>query len=203
MENLEPVDDEMQGQQTQQAEQAAPPEQSEVGILKKEIALLESQLQTMRDRYVRAMADLDNARKRARHELAEAQVHAQAGVLLDVLTIVDNFERALESIAPAAEASPEAKAVYEGVSLIYRQLVDMLARRGVRPIEAVGKPFDTHRHEAVVQVPTANSDEDGLVALETQRGYTFGDRVLRPAKVGVAVREEERGEKRETNGESG
>lgn len=203
MENQEPVDEQMQEQETPQAEQTASPEQSELDLLKKEVALLESQLQTMRDRYVRAMADLDNARKRARHELAEAQVHAQAGVLLDVLNIVDNFERALESMAPSVDASPETKAVHEGVSLIYRQLVDMLARRGVKPIETVGKPFDTHRHEAVVQVPTANSDEDGLVALETQRGYTFGDRVLRPAKVGVAVREEERGERRENNGESG
>jgi molecular chaperone GrpE len=203
MENREPVDEQMEGQEMPEAEQAVSPEQSEVEILKKEITLLESQLRTMRDRYVRAMADLDNARKRARHELAEAQVHAQAGVLLDVLNIVDNFERALESMAPGADASPETKAIYEGVSLIYRQLVDTLARRGVKAIEAVGKPFDTHRHEAVVQVPTANSDEDGVVALETQRGYTFGDRVLRPAKVGVAVREEERGEKRENNGESG
>ncbi len=187
--------------ETTAAEPEAP--QSELDMLKLDVARLEDQLQTMRDRYVRAMADLDNARKRARHEMAEAQVHAVAGVLLDVLTVVDNFERALETMAPGADASPESKAIYDGISLIYRQLVDLLSRRGVKPIEAVGKPFDTHRHEAVVQVPTRESQEDGIVALETQRGYLFGDRVLRPSKVGVAVREAESGEKKDGEGESG
>jgi molecular chaperone GrpE len=155
-----------------------------------EIARLEEQLQAMRDRYIRAMADLDNTRKRARHEMAEAQVHAVGGVLSDVLVIVDNFERALETMAPQANASPEMKAVYEGIVLIYRQFVDLLARRGVKPIVALGQPFDTRRHEAVMQAPAASAEEDGLVVIETQKGYLFGDRMLRPSKVGVAVMEE-------------
>jgi molecular chaperone GrpE len=177
--------------------------ESEVEALHKEIALLEDQLKTMRDRYVRAVADLDNNRKRARHEMAEAQVHAVAGVLLDVLAIVDNFERALETIAPGPEATPEMTAMYEGISLIYRQLTDMLARHGVRPIAAVGNAFDTRLHEAVVQVPVAEEEADGTVRLETQKGYLFGDRVLRPSRVGVAVRETPKEEKREGEGESG
>jgi molecular chaperone GrpE len=157
----------------------------------------------VRDRYLRAVADLDNARKRARHEMAEAQVQAAGGVLLEVLGIADNFERALETIAPGPEASAERRAMYEGVSLIYRQLLEMLVRHGVKPIEAVGKPFDTRLHEAVVQVPAEEEEADGLVTLETQRGYLFGDRVLRPSRVGVAVREHGREEKREGEGESG
>jgi molecular chaperone GrpE len=184
-----------------EAEAAA--ESPDVTALRKEIALLEGQLGAMRDRYVRAMADLDNARKRARHEMAEAQVRAASGVLLDVLSSVDNFERALETMAPRSDSPIEVKAMYDGVSLIYRQLVDMLARHGVRPIEAVGKPFDTHHHEAVVQVPVGDDASDGLVAVETQKGYLFGDRVLRPSKVGVAVREEGKVDRKNGEGESG
>lgn len=178
-------------------------EQTETEGLQKELAQLESQLATMRDRYLRAVADLDNARKRARQEMAEAQVQAVGGVLLEVLAIVDNFERALETITPGPGASKERKAMYEGVSLIHRQLLDMLARHGVKPIEAIGKPFDTRMHEAVVQVPVSNDEADGLVTVETQKGYLFGDRVLRPSRVGVAVRAEPKEEKREGEGESG
>ncbi len=178
-------------------------EPSEAEALRLQQAALEEQLKTLRERYLRALADLDNTRKRARHELAEAQLHAMAGVLLDILPVVDNFERALETITPSAEASPEVRATYDGIMLIYRQLVDTLARRGVKPIEAVGRPFDTHRHEAVVQVPAGDEEADGTVALETQKGYLLGERVLRPSKVGVAVREESREEKKEANGESG
>jgi molecular chaperone GrpE len=172
-------------------------------MLQQQVALLEAQLKTMRDSYLRAMADLDNTRKRARHELAEAQLRASADLLLDILPIVDNFERAQETMAPGPGAPPEVQAVYDGVSLIYRQLMDLLARRGVKSIEAVGKPFDTRRHEAVVQVPVASDEADGVVALETQKGYLLGDRVLRASKVGVAVREEPREEKKEGEGESG
>ncbi len=203
MGDVEEVKQEVKSQPGGAAAPTAEAASSDIELLKKEVSLLEGQLQSMRDRYVRAMADLDNTRKRARHESAEAQVHAVAGVLLDVLTVVDNFERAMETMKPGADASPETRAIYDGVSMIYRQLMDILGRRGVKPIEAMGKPFDTHRHEAVVQVPTRNSEEDGLVALETQRGYLFGDRVLRPSKVGVAVREAETSEKRGSEGESG
>jgi len=196
--------------QENQAGEAAPveggevaEESAEVEKLQAEVARLEEQGQMMRDRYLRAAADLDNARKRARNELAEAQVQAAGGVLLEVLAIADNFERALETIAPGPEASAERKAMYEGVSLIYRQLLEMLVRHGVRPIEAVGQPFDPRKHEAVVQVPAEGEDADGLVTLETQRGYLFGDRVLRPSRVGVAVREHPKEERREGEGESG
>jgi molecular chaperone GrpE len=161
----------------------------EIAVLQGRIAELEGELEEMRERWIRAVADLDNARKRARHEMAEAQLHAVAGVLRDILLVMDSFERALETGAPRADASAETKAVQEGLNLIYRQLQDMLTRRGARPIEAIGQPFDPRRHEAVAQVPATEGLEDGLVALEMQKGYLFGDRVLRPSKVAVAARE--------------
>jgi len=167
----------------------AAPTTDEVAALQTRVAALEEELRETRDRWVRAAADLDNARKRARHEMAEAQLQAIAGVLRDVLPVVDSFERAVETAAPGPDAAAETRAVYEGVSLIYRQLLEMLTRRGVKPMEATGQPFDPRRHEAVAQVPATEGLEDGVVALEMQKGYLLGERVLRPSKVAVAARE--------------
>jgi molecular chaperone GrpE len=161
--------------------------QSEVVVLQEEIALLEGQLQDIRDRYLRAIADLDNVRKRTRREVKDAQHRAAASVLLDILNVADNFERALGAAKEAKSVPSEVKAVYDGITLIYRQLMDTLARRGVKPIQAFGQRFDPGCHEAVAQVPAGPEQEEGVVALEVQRGYTYGDLVLRPTKVGVTV----------------
>jgi len=167
------------------AEEGAELEEPELEVLQREIGLLESQLQDMRDRYIRAVADLDNMRKRSRRDMKEAQQRAVSSLLLDLLVVVDNFERAL---GPArASARGEGKAVYDGVALIYRQLMDMLGRRGVKPIAAVGERFDPARHEAVAQVPAEPNQEEGTIALEVQKGYFHGEEVLRPSKVGVTV----------------
>jgi molecular chaperone GrpE len=163
----------------------------EIAALQGRVAEVQRDLEEMRERWIRAVADLDNARKRARHEMAEAQLQAVAGVLRDVLLVMDSFERALETGAPRADAPADTRVVHEGMNLIYRQLQDMLARRGAKPVEAIGQPFDPRRHEAVAQVPATEGLEDGVVALEMQKGYLFGDRVLRPSKVAVAVREAE------------
>jgi len=176
-------------------EQAAAEVFEGVAVLQKEMSLLEEQLRDMRDRYVRAMADLDNAHKLARRQVSEARLQAVSAVMLDLLAIIDNFERALEAIAPQAGRTEEAKAVYDGIVLIYRQLLDMLKRRSIRPIEAVvGKPFDPALHEAVVQVPPEKGQAEGTVAVEIQKGYLYGDQVLRPTKVGVVVPQTEEAE---------
>ena len=176
-------------------EQAAAELPEEVGVLQREMSLLEEQLRDMRDRYVRAMANLENAHKLARRQVSEARLQAVSAVVLDVLAIIDNFERALEAIAPQAGTTKEAKAVYDGIVLIYRQLLDVLKRRSIRPIEAVvGKPFDPARHEAVVQVPAEKGQTEGTVAVEIQKGYLYGDQVLRPSKVGVVVRQTDEAE---------
>ena len=170
-------------------EQEEAPKPSEIEVLQEEVALLGQQLQQMRDRYVRAVADLDNARKRARQAISEARYQAVGGVLLDLLTLLDNFERAMETVDLGPDAPPETQAVYHGVALIYRQLGEILERRGVKPIEAMGQLFDPSRHEAVTRVPVEEDQEEGTVAMEMQKGYMHGDRVLRPSRVGVAVHE--------------
>jgi len=184
-----PLAEEIAPAEEEPEEEEARREESEVEVLQKELALLEGQLRDMRDRYIRAVADLDNARKRARQEIAEARKSAAASVILDVLGIVDNLERALETAQAGPEAPEQTRAVYEGVSLIYRQFMDALERRGVKPIRALGERFDPKYHEAVAQVPASGDQRDGTIALEMQRGYLMGDRVLRPSRVGVVVRE--------------
>jgi molecular chaperone GrpE len=190
------------------AEELAPEQEgarvkSDAQVLQEEISLLEGQLQDMRNRYLRAVADLDNARKRARREMADAQLQAVADVLLELLPVVDNFERALETTEPAPGATDGTRAIHEGVALIYRQLMDMLAGRGVEAIEAMGQPFDPVLHEAVAQVPAGGEQEEGTVALELQKGYRLGKRVLRPSKVGVAIGEGEKNRNSQESGEAG
>ncbi|UCC67744.1 MAG: nucleotide exchange factor GrpE [Armatimonadota bacterium] len=169
-------------------------EESEVEVLQQELALLETQLQDMRDRYIRSVADLDNVRKRARRAIGDARKQAVAGLLLELLTLVDDFERALETKGAGDDAPEEARAVYQGVELIYRQLMGLLERRGVRAVEAMGQPFDPSRHEAVAQIPATDEQKEGTVALEMQKGYLYGDEVLRHSRVGVAVHEQEKDE---------
>lgn len=174
---------ELEGEPSSAEEEAR--EESEVEVLQKELALLEGQLADMRDRYIRSVADLDNARKRARRAIGEARKHAVAGVLLELLAVVDDFERALEAQrqSPAAET----RAMQEGVELIYRQLVGLLERHAVKPIEALGERFDPNRHEAVAQIPTDDEEKDGTVVVEMRRGYMCGEEVLRHSRVGVGM----------------
>jgi molecular chaperone GrpE len=137
--------------------------------------------ESLRDRLLRTTAEFDNYRKRVERERREFVERAAEGVLLDVLPVVDDLERAL-----AAETNGEgAEAYRRGVELIHKQLMDLLTRRGVKPIEVLGKEFDPHLHQAVSSEP-AEGRADGEVIAELRRGYTLGDRLLRPAMVKVS-----------------
>jgi len=134
------------------------------------------------DRYLRALADFDNFRRRVAREREEWRRLAQEELLREILPVLDNFDRAL-----AAEPAPGADGGFRaGVELIHRDFLKALERIGVRPYGAVGEPFDPQRHEAVGRVERADV-ADQTVVHETQRGYLFHERVLRPARVVVAV----------------
>lgn len=150
--------------------------------LEQELEQKDAQLRELNDRYLRTLADFDNFRKRARQEMDEARRNAAASVIEEVLPVLDNFERALQ----AAQDSQQLDKLLEGVHMIRRQMQDILERRGVAPIVALGQPFDPNVHEAVARVETADHPE-GTVVYEVEKGYTFGDRVLRPTKVAVAA----------------
>jgi molecular chaperone GrpE len=131
------------------------------------------------DRLLRTAAEFDNYRKRVERERRDLADWATGNVLVEMLPIVDNFERALQ--APGTDV----ESFRAGFELIHRQLLDLLKRRGVSPIEAAGAMFDPNVHEAVVHEVSPDHRE-GEVIEELQRGYRQGDRLLRPAMVKVA-----------------
>ncbi|HEX9125496.1 MAG TPA: nucleotide exchange factor GrpE [Methylomirabilota bacterium] len=134
-----------------------------------------------RDRYLRGAAEFDNARKRAAREREEYTRYANESLLRELLPVLDNFERALQS----ARIEPTAAAVTAGVELIQRELLRVLEKFGVTSFTSVGQPFDPERHEAIARVP-AQGQPEGTVVDETARGYLLNGRVLRPAMVTVA-----------------
>jgi molecular chaperone GrpE len=134
------------------------------------------------DRLLRKTAEFDNYRKRTERERREFAETAAADLITDLLPLVDNLERALKAEAGGVEG---AEAYRQGVELIHRQLMDLLRRRGVRPVETAGARFDPHVHEAVAYEPWPGH-EDGEIIEEFTRGYMLGDRLLRPAIVKVA-----------------
>jgi molecular chaperone GrpE len=134
----------------------------------------------LHDRLLRATAEFDNFRKRTERERREFAEWAAADLLGDVLAVVDDFERAL-----AVQAPPEAAKYREGVEIIHRQLLDLLKKRGVQPLDVVGADFDPTLHQAVAY-DEAPGARDGEIVDELRRGYRLGDRLLRPALVRVA-----------------
>jgi molecular chaperone GrpE len=145
----------------------------------------QADVQRQRDEYydllLRKQAEFDNYRKRIERDRQSLSEAAAAGMIEELLPVIDDLDRAL-----AAEAVGESAQAYRlGVELIYRQLGDILRKRGVRPIEALGADFDPHYHQAVSYEP-ADGRRDGEVIEEFQRGYMLGDRLLRPSMVKVA-----------------
>jgi len=136
------------------------------------------------DDYLRAMAELDNVRKRARRDVAGAEARGVARLARELLPALDNLERALA----AAEAQPENldHHLTDGIRLVQAELLGALARVGIEPESPKGQPFDPHRHEAVAQQPVEGADAGTIVEVY-QSGYHIGDVLLRPAKVVVAA----------------
>jgi molecular chaperone GrpE len=133
---------------------------------------------SLQDRLLRTAAEFDNYRKRMDRERRELADYTAGEVISELLPIIDNLERALQA---AAEDDPLRK----GVELTHRQMLDLLRKRGVKPIEALGADFDPNFHQAVIHEESTEHRE-GEVMAELQRGYVVGDRLLRPAMVKVA-----------------
>jgi molecular chaperone GrpE len=156
---------------------AAQPEQPDPSP---EAADLKRQRDDYYDRLLRKQAEFDNYRKRVDRERVQLADAAAADLLTELLPLVDDMERALK-----VDTSDAADAVRKGVELIQRQLLEILRKRGVKPIDALGTDFDPHFHNAVLYEP-AEGRRDGEVIEEFSRGYMLGDRLLRPAMVKVA-----------------
>jgi molecular chaperone GrpE len=147
-----------------------------------EVAKLRTELEDAADRVLRAQAELENYRKRVRRELEDERRYAAMPLLRDLVPVLDDIYRAIE----AAEKSPQAAALLDGVKLVAQSLEAALAKHDCRRIDALGKPFDPAFHEAISQQASADHPPSTVV-LVAQEGYVLHDRVVRPAQVIVST----------------
>jgi len=137
----------------------------------------------LKDRALRALADVENMRRRSEREAADVRTYAVTGFAREMLSVVDNLERALAS-APR-EVDDTVRSLIEGVELTARDLTSALSRHGVKKLEPIGEKFDPNFHQAMYEAPDENAPS-GTVLQVVQSGWKIGDRVLRPAMVGVS-----------------
>ena len=173
--------------------------QKELNILKNRIQELEDEVKEWKNKYLYTLADYDNLRKRKKKELEEGIRYANERFLRELLTVVDNFERAMKAMPE--KGGEDVEGIKKGVEMIYRQLMDFLSREGVVPFESEGKSFDPQKHEAL-SVVEDDTIPPGTVVQELEKGYIYKNRILRPARVTVSVekKEEERKEVIENEG---
>lgn len=141
----------------------------------------------LRDRFLRLAADMDNLRRRTERDVKDAKSYAVSGFARDMLAVSDNLRRALDAIPEETRAGADAglAALIEGVEMTERSMISTLERHGVRKIEPEGQKFDPNFHQAMFEIPNPDVPNNTVVQV-VQAGYTIGDRVLRPAMVGVA-----------------
>lgn len=151
------------------------PDRSETDQLKSEVS-------SKNDQLLRAAAEIENIRKRGRRDTEEAKKYASSGLLTDILSVVDDLDRAAE----AAESNQEGTGLLDGVKMVAAQLKDVLEKHHCSPVEAIGKPFDPNRHEAI-QMQPSDQVPANHISLVARIGYQFHDRVLRTAQVFVST----------------
>ena len=144
-------------------------------------ATLQADLDRFRDLAMRSQADFENYKKRAAREKDDAIKYANKSLLEKLTSIIDHFELGLEAARGEGEKSP----IYSGLSLVLKQLQDLLTESGLQPIDAVGKKFDPNFHEAIGHEPSDEIPEEHVIR-QTRRGYRFKDRLLRPSTVVVS-----------------
>ncbi len=173
-------DDVIQAEATAQTEQESTVEAAGAADLMSELERWKATAEENNNRALRALADMENMRRRYRKEQEDLVKYASLQVVESLLPVLDNFERALS----ADQSTLTVESLLEGVSMVYRQMVQVFEKEGLSVIEAIGKPFDPHVHQAVMQVEDP-AYESGIVTEELQKGYQFKDRTIRPSMVKV------------------
>ena len=182
------MNDKPQGPEAELADAAAP---QDAAAHEKAVADLVEALTRenteMKDRLLRTLADMENLRRRTEREIADGRAYAVTAFARDALAVGDNIRRALESIGPDWKATADAGgvALFEGVELTERELLKVLEKHGVKKLDPQGQKFDPNLHQAMFEVPDG-SVPAGTVVQVLQSGFTIGDRILRPAMVGVS-----------------
>lgn len=152
----------------------------------RKIEALQSELDTAKDQMMRALAEADNARKRAQRERQDASKYAISGFSKDLLSVADNLRRALEAVpADLLDSHPQIRNLTDGIEATERELMRCFEKNGIRKILPIDQPFDPNFHEVMFEAPVPGK-APGTVIQIIETGYTLNDRILRPARVGVA-----------------
>src|ERR1700735_1927062 len=159
--------------------QAVIPETEEAENVPSAADVLKEELATANDRYLRLYAEFDNFRRRTVKEREEARKMEGKDVIVSLLPVLDDFDRALRSMENAADVAP----VKEGVELIQGKLKNALTQKGLKAMESIGNPFDPELHEAITNIPAPTEEWKGKVIDEMEKGYFLNDKVVRFAKV--------------------
>jgi molecular chaperone GrpE len=179
--------DETKTPEPQESAPETPFAEADVDARDLEIAMLKDEVAALKDRLLRTAADMDNLRKRAEREKAEATLYAATNFARDLLSVSDNMQRALAALSQEAKdgADPVISNLITGVEMTEKELMNVFQRYGIRKVDTVGHKFDPNLHQALFEVPTKDHPP-GTVVQEMQSGFAIGDRCLRPAMVGVA-----------------
>ena len=156
-------------------------EQEKEETVEERLAKSEAEIADLKDRLLRQMAEFDNYRKRTMKEKAEIILNGSAGVVTDILPVIDDLERAIANSAK----SEDFNALKEGIELIYNKLMHILEQKGLQKISPRNEPFDTDFHEAIATIPAPDEESKGMVLDCAIDGYKLNDKVLRHAKVAV------------------
>ncbi|MEA3002771.1 MAG: molecular chaperone GrpE [Sphingomonadales bacterium] len=158
---------------------------AEEGAPEQDFADLVKELEEVRQHVLYAQAETQNVRRRLEQEKQTAATYAASGFARDMLSVKDNLDRALAAVPDEVRQDERLKALITGIEATARELDSVFQRNGITRVEAVGQPLDPHRHQAMVEIPSAEA-EPGSIVQEMQAGYMLKDRLLRPAMVGVA-----------------
>ena len=175
--NEENISEEKEAEQPDAAEKSAEEELTPLSVA-------EAEINELRDKLLRAVAEAENVRRRAEKEKADAANYAVTGFARDMLAVGDNLHRALEALPEGADLPDSVKNLIEGVKMTDRELHNIFERHGIKKIDPQGEPFDHNHHQAMFEAPT--EDPNGTVIQVMQVGYKIKERLLRPAMVGVS-----------------
>ena len=142
----------------------------------------EQKYKELHDSYLRLNAEFDNYRKRTLKEKTELLKTGNEKVFIDIIPLVDDFDRALQNIG----STDDINAIKEGIDLIYNKFTGFLSKSGVKEIDTIGQPFDLEKHEAITTIPAQNEEDKDKIVDCIQKGYTLGDKIIRYPKVIIA-----------------
>ncbi|RZL33880.1 MAG: nucleotide exchange factor GrpE [Pedobacter sp.] len=144
---------------------------------------LQQQVTELNDKYLRLFAEFDNFKRRTQKERVELLQTAGKDIVVSLLPVLDDFERAIKATEKSTEVAP----VREGIELVQTKLKSILSQKGLKEIESLNTPFDTDLHEAITQIPSPTEEQKGKVIDQLEKGYTLNDKVVRFAKVVVGA----------------